>query len=107
MERGFIRLKIDRIYSDYQHIVTLEQLPFWHCLEGNAINQSTLQWCNKHVLGYWGYWFDRQHCLDDWDITPQIAYLGFSNSIDLFMFRLGAPNTITTSSDLKSVSVYM
>jgi hypothetical protein len=100
-------LKVDKVYSDYETIVLPTQLPFWHCLKGNAINHSTLLWCNKHVLGYWGYWFDRQHCLDDWDMTPQIAYVGFSNSIDLFMFRLSAPHTITTPSDLRYVNVYM
>ena len=96
-------MKVDRVYSDCDTIVYPAQLPYWHCCQGNAVSMHTIDWCKKHVLGYWGYWFDRQHCLDDWDMTPQIAYIGFSNSIDLFMFRLGAPSIITNISDLKGV----
>jgi len=98
-------MKIDKIYSSSPDITSPYQLPFIHCLEGNGINQMTLQWCEKHTLGKWAYWFDRQHCLDNWDMTAQIAYIGFTNSIDLFMFRISAPDTITDRQNLSKIII--
>lgn len=94
-------MKVDRVYSECETIIYPSQLPFWHCCEGNTINMSTIEWCRNHVLGYWGYWFDRQFCYDQQDLTNQTAYIGFTNSIDLFLFSMSAPNIYTDFSDLK------
>jgi hypothetical protein len=96
-------LKVDKVYSACDTIVYPTQLPFWHCLQGNAINAATIDWCNKHVLGYWGYWFDRAAC-EYADLTKQVAYVGFSNSIDLFLFRMSCPDTVTKITDLSAMS---
>ena len=95
-------MKVDRVYGDFDTIVFPAQLPFWHCFEGNTVSLETLQWCAKHVLGYWAYWFDTEKVQGD-DYTPQVAYIGFSNSIDLFMFRMACPNTITGITDLSEM----
>lgn len=98
-------MKIDRLYSNYSDITFVSQVPFIHCFEGNGINQMTLQWCEKHTIGKWAWWFDRTECMGEWDMTAQIAYIGFTNSIDLFMFKLGAPSIITDQQDLSQVII--
>lgn len=83
------------------HWVGIQKYPYYHCLDGNAVNVSTIEWCEKHTIGNWAYWFDRTECISDWDMTPQIAYIGFTNRVDLFLFKLSAPNIMTTKTDLK------
>lgn len=93
-------MKVDRIYSKYDDLRDFKELPFVHCFEGNGINHMTLQWCEKHTIGKWAWWFDRSDCPDGWNLNAQTAYIGFTNSIDLFMFKLAAPSIITNRLDL-------
>ena len=89
--------------SPIGHWEAMRKFPFCHCLQGNTINLRTIEWCDSHVLGDWVYWFDRNECLDQWDYTPQIAYVGFTNSIDLFMFKMGAPCIYSDRTDLRGI----